>query len=152
MPHWRDSARFDVAGRQVSLGYIQDSALLLDTKDARYWFSMTDGTLMAAPLTATAFTSANLDERLTENTRAFLAAPARVKTDARAIHLQKNFDWLRFKPYFKKAKGGVDFADFLGKYGLSADWSKLTPVFDIPENYAKNGYVAPVKVKKGKKR
>jgi len=154
IPHWRDSARFEVAGRPISLREIQDTVLLLNTKDARYWFCMTDGTISAAPLIAEAYTSANLEEKLTENVKAFMANPARLKVDAKAIHVQKNFDWLRVKPYFKKTKGGVDFPDFLAKYGPVANYSSTQILFDIPENYAKNSVAvtAPTKAKKGKKK
>jgi len=154
IPHWNDSARVEVAGQHFSLRGIQDTILLLDTKDARYWFATTNGTLAASPLAPEPFTGENLDAKLTERTKAFLADPARVKTDAKLAHVQKNFDWLRVKPYFKKAKGGVDFADFLEKYGPAANWSSLQLSFDIPENYAKNSVAvtAPAKAKKGKKK
>jgi len=155
MPHWNDSARFVVAGRPVALRDLQDSLLLLPTKDARYWFVLTNGTLAASPLTAEAYTGDNLEARLTERTKAFLADTARVKVDAKATHLLKSFDWLRVKPYFKKAKGGVDFVDFLAKYGPAGAGKGLLS-FDIPENYAKNAVLpppAPAKpAKKGKKK
>lgn len=153
-PRWNDSARIAVAGRPLSLRDIQDSSLLLPTKDARFWFVLTNGTLASAPLISEAYTGDNLEAKLTERTKAFLADTARVRTDAKAVHLLKSFDWLRVKPYFKKAKGGVDFVDFLDKYGPSGA-SKLQLTFDIPENYAKNAILPPppaAKAKKGKKK
>jgi len=152
---WNDSARFVVAGRPVALNTLQDSLLLLPTKDARYWFVLTNGTLAAAPLTAEAFTGDNLETRLTECTKAFLADTNRVKIGAKETRLQQIFASLRVKPYFKKAKGGIDFPDFLGKYA-PAGATKGLLAFDIVDNYAKNAVLpppAPAKAaKKGKKK
>ena len=153
IPRWNDSARFVVAGRPVSLRDIQDSTLLLPTKDARYWFALTNGTLSAAPLGAEPFTGDNLEAKLTERTRKFLGDTTRVKVVGKEAHIRKSFDWLRVKPYFKKAKGGVDLPDFLAKYGPSADWSNLQLKFDISENFAKNAVLPPpAPAKKGKKK
>lgn len=155
IPGWNDSARFVVAGRPVSLRILQDSLLLLPTKDARYWFVLSNGSMMAAPLQAEALTGANLESKLDASTRAFLTDTARVKVGPKEVHIQKTFDYLRVKPYFKKAKGGVDFVDFLEKHGVSGA-STLRLVFDIQENYAKNAILpppAPAKAaKKGKKK
>lgn len=154
IPGWNDSARFVVAGRPVSLRVLQDSLLLLPTKDARYWFVISNGSMMAAPLQAEALTGANLESKLDESTRAFLADTTRVKVGPKEVHIQKTFDYLRVKPYFKKAKGGVDFVDFLEKHGVSGA-SKLQLVFDIQENYAKNAILPPppaAPAKKGKKK
>jgi Protein of unknown function, DUF547 len=154
IPRWNDSTRFVVAGRPVSLRDIQDSTLLLPTKDARYWFALTNGTLSAAPLGAEPFTGDNLEAKLTERTKKFMSDTLRVKVVGKEAHIQKSFDWLRVKPYFKKAKGGIDLVDFLAKYGPSADWSNLQLKFDINENFAKNAVLPPPApaVKKGKKK
>jgi hypothetical protein len=150
IPGWNDSARFNVAGRPVSLRDIQDSLLLLPTKDARYWFVLTNGSLMSAPLASSAYTGDNLEAALTDRTKSFFADTTRLKVSPKETHLQATFNYLRVKPYFKKAKGGVDFVDFLDKYAPSGA-SKGTLVFDIVENYAKNAILPPPPAAKGKK-
>jgi hypothetical protein len=121
-----------VASRDVSLDEIEKKILLAEWKDPRLHAAVNCASIGCPPLRAEAFTGARIAAQLDEQTRKWIADPARnfVKPSEKKVEVSKIFDWYRADfggPTEKEKERGV--LDFLIRYG-PAEWKPFLEGFD----------------------
>jgi hypothetical protein len=86
-----------VEGRDLSLNDIENEVIRKEWDEPRIHFALNCASVSCPPLRAGAYTGAELDTQLEEQTRAFLADPAFNRLDAGEgkLHLSKIFQWYR---------------------------------------------------------
>lgn len=123
-------------GEQVSLDDVEHGMIRgWDRyKEPRIHFAVNCAAIGCPALRAEAYTGADLDEQLKENTRLFLADRSRNYLDGNTLYISRIFDW--YKEDFEQGWGGVDsVAEFLVQFsdalGLSTAQSQALLDGDI---------------------
>jgi len=104
----------------ITLNEIENEIIRPIFEDARVHFAVNCAASSCPPLRAGAFTGAELETQLDEQTRAFLADPAYNTFDAQAgtIGLSKIFEWYAID--FEDPSRGLSLRAFLVEYGPGA--------------------------------
>ncbi|MBI4350011.1 MAG: DUF547 domain-containing protein [Elusimicrobia bacterium] len=130
-----DELKFAAAGRELTLNAIEHEILRKEFKDPRAHMALVCASIGCPELRAEAYTGAALDAQLDDQTRRFLANPAKFRIDREAgkVYFSPIFKWFAedFKPdaaAFIAGYLGAEDAAYLkgGKFKLSYldyDWS-----------------------------
>lgn len=99
-----------VAGQDMTLDHLENKVIRPEFKDARVHFGLVCAAVSCPPLRSKAFTEANVQKLLEENTSKFITQKTRV--EAGTVKASKLFEW--FADDFKANEGSV--LNYLAKY------------------------------------
>lgn len=132
---WDQPLPYKFGGKTLTLNDIEKKILLGDELfDARIHFAVNCAALSCPTLSNKAFTGANVQKMLTENTKATLANPNFNKITENSASISKLFDW--YKADFVKAEGSI--VKFINKYS-SVKISDKTKISYREYNWSLNG-------------
>ena len=101
--------RFDVGGRRMNLGDIENKVIRSQFKDARIHFAINCGSASCPILRKSVFDGAELEAQLDQASREFVADDANVAVDLvrREVRLSKIFSWYKddFKTHARALSG-----------------------------------------------
>ncbi|MFK7979802.1 MAG: DUF547 domain-containing protein [Saprospiraceae bacterium] len=112
IPGFFDRKKVKIAGAIYTLTSFEKERLLTPYKDARLHFVLVCGALGCPPITDFAYTSENLDQQLTEQTKLALNNPDFLKITQNNLNLSQIFNW--YPEDFGGNKKGI--IRFINKY------------------------------------
>ncbi|MHC4756098.1 MAG: DUF547 domain-containing protein [Planctomycetota bacterium] len=111
-----DKIKFDVMGKDITLGDIEHKILRVQFNEPRIHMAMVCAAMGCPPLLNEPYLPKKLDEQLDDQSRKFLSNPLKYKVDGNTVYLSPIFNW--FKEDFVKTYGPkTTFAGYKGSKG-----------------------------------
>ncbi len=132
---WDQTLSYQFNGKTVTLNQIEKKILLgTDLFDARIHFAVNCAAMSCPNISNKAFTAANVQAMLTQNTKAALANQSQNKIEKDKVSISMLFNW--YKADFEKAEGSV--LNFINKYS-STKVNNSTKIDYLEYNWKLNG-------------
>ena len=126
-------------GETLSLDHIEKTKLLKQFKDSKIQYALTCARLSCPPITKTAYSFLNIEQKLNRAERRFLSDPNNLYLKENTLYLSKIFDWYSedFIRLYSPRK----------QYNKNLNLSTNLFIFQFPELIAKLDHAKKARIK-----